>query len=340
MTRSSRVRITDVAAHAGVSSATVSFALNHPERVAPDTLQRVRASIQELGYVRNDAARQLRAGDSNTIGLILQDLQNPFFTAIARGVEDAAATKNYAILLGNSARDQQKEDTYLKILAEREVRAFVITPVNGHISPCLQDALRSSVPVVLVDSVGDCQGASCIQIDNVNGGRKAMRHLYDQGARRVLFVGPLWIPQVRDRYQGALEVARELPEMTLLLQEMPGIRLEEAQDLGRELPRSIRDNKVDAIFACNDVVAVGILQSFIQENGPKVPQDVLLVGFDDGPLAKISPVPLTSLRQPGESMGMQSLDLLGQIEKGGPAQKVVLEPALVVRASTDGRARN
>src|ERR1035438_4056180 len=151
------VSIREVAAHAGVSVATVSNVLNRPDIVAKPTRERVQASISELGFVRNESARQLRAGRSRTIGLVVLDVANPFFTDVARGVEDEASESGLAVILCNSDDKQVKESRYLELLEEHRVQGILITPVSGA-DERLARLQRRGTPVVLVDSRSPSRG--------------------------------------------------------------------------------------------------------------------------------------------------------------------------------------
>src|ERR1700756_3848500 len=180
------VSIREVAAHAGVSVATVSNVLNRPEIVAQQTRDRVNASIRQLGFVRNESARQLRAGRSRTIGLVVLDVANPFFTDLARGVEDEASKAGLVVILCNSDDQERKEKRYLELLEEHRVQGVLITPVVG--------AGRSP-------SRGQCS----VAVDDVLGGDLAVSHLLSAGHQHIAYTsGPRTIRQVADRYEGAL----------------------------------------------------------------------------------------------------------------------------------------
>src|SRR5262245_19896619 len=143
--------IREVAERAGVSVGTVSNVLNRPDVVAPATRDRVRAAIAELGFVRNESARHLRAGRSRTVGLVVLDVSNPFFTDVARGVEDAASDAGLAVILCNSDESPSKERRYLSLLQEQRVQGVLITPVDAA-SDRLADLRARGIPVVLLDS--------------------------------------------------------------------------------------------------------------------------------------------------------------------------------------------
>src|ERR1700734_1319913 len=188
------VSIREVAARAGVSVATVSNVINRPEIVAQKTRDRVQAAITELGFVRNESARQLRAGRSRTMGLVVLDVANPFFTDLARGVEDEANKAGLAVILCNSDDQERKEKRYLELLEEHRVQGVLIPPVLGAGSR-LSRLQRRGTPVVLVDSRSPSRGQCSVAVDDVLGGDLAVSHLLSIGHEHIAYVsGPRSIP--------------------------------------------------------------------------------------------------------------------------------------------------
>ena len=175
------VSIREVAALAGVSLGTVSNVLNRPEVVAEPTRTRVQAAIKQLGFIRNESARQLRAGRSRTIGLVVLDVANPFFTDVARGVEDEASEAGLAVILCNSDDQKAKESRYLEVLEEHRVQGILITPVSGA-DKRLASVQRRGTPVVLVDSRSPSRGQCSVSVDDVLGGDLAVSHLLERPA--------------------------------------------------------------------------------------------------------------------------------------------------------------
>jgi LacI family transcriptional regulator len=197
------VSIRDVARLAGVSVGTVSNVLNKPDEVSADSIARVQEAIDELGYVRNDAARRLRAGVSSTVGFVVLDGQNPFFNEVVRGAEDEASRHGIAILVGNTDEDPAREGMYLDLFEEQRVRGVLIAPY-GDITRRLTLLRERGIPAVLVDRMNVEGTFSSVATDSVVGGRIAAEHLIETGRRRLAFVGgPFDIRQVRDRLDGA-----------------------------------------------------------------------------------------------------------------------------------------
>lgn len=327
--------IRDVAHRAGVSVGTVSNVLNDSPRVSPVTVERVRAAIVELGYVRNEAARQLRAGRSSSVGLVVLDVRNPFFTDVARGAEDEASRAGLSIILGNSDEDVARESSYLDLFEEQRVHGILISPY-GDIEGRLAQLRRRGTPVVLVDRESRDAGVSSVSVDDAAGGRLAVAHLLATGRRRIAFVGgaPGAIRQVADRLAGAQRAIAEVEGATLEVIPTSGLTVLEGRRIGDEL--AARAHRPDAVFAANDLVAVGLLQALVMSGLLRVPQDIALIGFDDIDFASATVVPLSSIRQPRHEIGATALRILREeaMEPDLPPRRIVFQPELVVRASS------
>ena len=332
------VSIKEVAAHAGVSVATVSNVLNRPDIVAQPTRDRVNASITELGFVRNESARQLRAGGSRTIGLVVLDVANPFFTDLARGVEDEANKAGLAVILCNSDDQERKENRYLDLLEEHRVQGVLITPVasNGSRLARLQ---RRGTPVVLVDSRSASRGQCSVAVDDVLGGDLAMSHLLLAGHERVAYVGgPPSIRQVADRHEGVLRALARAGRTPadLLVIETEGLNVAAGQQAGAAIAVLPAGTRPTAVCCANDLIALGILQEMTR-NRIRVPEDMSIVGYDDIDFAAAAAVPLTSVRQPRQQLGRTAARLLLDEAADGAGhqhRQVIFEPELVVRQST------
>jgi LacI family transcriptional regulator len=334
------VSVRDVAAAASVSVGTVSNVLNRPEKVAPDTVARVMAAIDELGFVRNDAARQLRAGRSRSIGLVVLDVRNPFFTDVARGAEDRAAEDGMTILLGNSDENADRERAYLDLFAEQRVHGVLISPL-GDDETRLQRLKGRDTPVVLVDRVSRDRSLSSVSVDDVVGGELAVRHLIATGRRRIAFVGgPMGIRQVADRLAGARRAVDAEPDATLEVIETESLTVLEGRAAGEAIRERAAAERPDAVFAANDLLAMGVLQALNMLGSVRVPEDVALIGYDDIDFASAAVVPLSSIRQPAGLIGYTAVDLLLKEAASGEGftpEQVVFQPELVVRDSTRAR---
>jgi LacI family transcriptional regulator len=327
--------IRDVAAAASVSVGTVSNVLNSPERVAPATVARVHAAIEKLGFVRNDAARQLRAGQSRCVGMLVLDVGNPFFTDVARSAERHAAQSNLVVLLGTSDDDPQRERTYLETFEEQRVFGLLISPVGEDLDRLL--ALhRRGVPVVLVDRDGAGTPFASVAVDDVAGGRLAVRHLCERGRNRIAYVGgPLGLRQVADRLAGARAAAGEYPGTTMEVVACDEPSVLAGRAAGERLCALPADRRPDAVFCANDLLAIGMLQA-LTSSGVRVPDDIALIGYDDIDFARSAAVALSSIRQPSADIGVTAIDLLLAATEAPEAdpRHVVFLPELVARAST------
>lgn len=332
------VSIRDVAERAGVSVGTVSNVLNKPDRVSEAVATRVSDAIRELGYVRNDAARQLRAGRSSSVGLVVLDARNPFFTDVARGAEDAAAEHGVAVLLGDSDEKPEREAAYLDLFEEQRVRGVLVSPL-GDIRERLQRMRALGTPVVLVDRMAEDASLSSVSVDDVAGGRTAVAHLLETGRRRIAFVGgPLGLRQVADRLAGAQHAVAAVPDAQLEVLEGSALSVSEGRRMGEQLVARDPAERPDAVFTANDLLAVGLLQALVMRGGVRVPDDIALIGFDDIDFASATIVPLSSLRQPSRLIGQTALGILLE-EADDPTlapRQVVFQPELVVRESSAG----
>ena len=330
------VSVREVAALAGVSLGTVSNVLNRPDKVAPGTVERVQSAIATLGFVRNDSARQLRAGRSSTVGLIVLDGGNPFFTDVARGAEDAAMDNGLAVLIGNSDESTDRERTYVDLFEERRVAGLLISPAGDDLSR-LARLRDQGTAVVLVDRRADDEHFASVSVDDVAGGRIAVQHLAAIGRTHIAFVGgPFGIRQVADRHAGALAAAQAAG---IRLEALPTTSLSvlEGRRIGEAIQARPAAERPDAVFAANDLLAVGLEQAFIMRGTIAVPEQIAIVGYDDIAFAESAVVPLTSVRQPAQDLGRRAIELLTkQVEQGQDIdlEHVEFTPELVVRQSS------
>lgn len=329
------VSVRDVAAAASVSVGTVSNVLNRPSKVAPATAARVLKAIEDLGFVRNDAARQLRAGRSRSIGLVVLDIGNPFFAEVARGAEARAAEDGMTVLLGNSDERSERESAYLDLFREQRVNGVLVTPVADDLAS-LERLRNGGVPVILVDREAPDSGFGSVAVDDVEGGHLAASHLISTGRRRIAFVGgPRTTRQVSDRLEGARRAVAASPGTTLEVIEMAALTVLEGRAAGEQIVR--RSSRPDAVFAANDLLAIGVLQALSLMADVRVPEDIALIGYDDIDFAAATVVPLSSIRQPARLIGYSAVDLLLKDlddPDGSHDRSVRFQPELVVRDST------
>ncbi|QHC65542.1 substrate-binding domain-containing protein [Rathayibacter sp. VKM Ac-2759] len=324
--------IRDVAARAGVSVGTVSNVLNRPEKVGDESVQRVQEAIAELGFVRNDAARQLRAGRSRSVGLVVLDAGNPFFSELARGAQARAAEAGLSVLLASTDSDAAREDSYLDLFEEQRVSGVLISP-QGEESARLARLRAHGIPCVLVDRESRDPAFSSVAVDDIAGGRLAVEHLLQLGRRRIAVIGgPESVRQVADRISGARQAVAAVEGATL--EEIPteALSVLAGREAGRAIAERDASARPDAVFCANDLLAVGVLQALVLLGEIRVPEDVALIGYDDIAFATATVVPLSSIRQPSALIGATAVELLLEQEP----RQVVFQPELVVRASTSG----
>lgn len=322
----------DVASAAGVSVKTVSRVVNGERGVRPETEDRVKQAVDALGYRANEIARNLRRGRSSaTVGLVIEDVRNPFYSGIARAVEEVAWRNGYLVIIANSDEDPDSERAAVGTLLERQVGGLLIVPA-GRDHAYLRDEVGRGTPVVFMDRPADSIEADEVLLDNVGGAARATEHLLAYQHRRIGVVGdPPSVPTIAERvagYQHTLERA--------------GIRVEES--LIRVGARDVRDTEAatrellalgdppTAIFATNNRACIGALHALRAADTPTA-----LVGFDDFELADLLKVTVVR-HDPGE-MGRQAAELLfGRL--GGdesPPRRIVLPTELVVRGTGEVR---
>ncbi|WP_405887790.1 LacI family DNA-binding transcriptional regulator [Streptomyces longwoodensis] len=331
-----RVGIKDVAREAGVSLGTVSNVLNRPEIVAESTRARVLEVIESLGYVRAEGARQLRGLASRVVALLVHDLANPFFTALACGVEQAAREADLGVMVCTGAHRPAEAARHLSLITSHQVRGAVLASAEGA-GRTAAAFRRNAVPYVMADQNAPQPGTCSVGIDDVAGGHAAVRHLLERGHRSLVFVsGPERLQQIRDRRRGALGALTAAGVAASALRELPcaALTVPAGRDAGQRI-LGLTDRPA-AVFCANDLLALGVLQA-LYEAGLRVPDDIAVVGYDDIDFAASAVVPLTSVRRPASAMGRQAGRLLIEDTDRGTGhthRHVVLQPELVVRRST------
>ena len=332
--------VKDVAVAAGVSLGTVSNVMNRPEMVAAGTRERVERAMAELGFVRNESARQLRAGTSRTLAYVMLDGSNPFFHDVAQGIELAADDADLSLFICNSNSRAEREEVHLERLMQQRVQGILITPVNPD-SPTLDEVSRRGIPLVIVDRIRPGGGFCSVAVDDVFGGRIAVEHLVEKGHSRVAFVGgPASLGQVRERLQGAREAWAELglPDEDLVVLPTTALTVSEGRLAGERLAGLPARRRPTAAFCANDLLALGLLQQTIG-SARQVPDDLAIVGFDDIDFAAAAAVPLTSVRQPRQELGRTAARLVldEATNQAHVHEQAEFVPELIARASTAQR---
>ena len=325
--------IIEVAALAGVSTATVSRVLSRPEQVSEDTRLRVLEVVRSCGYAPNVAARSLRTLRAAKILLTVPDISNTFFASVIRGAEEAARDAGYSVVVGDTRHDPEVEDQYADMLSRREVDGLIFL---GHRLPAslapLLSRKGSAAPIVNGCEYSPDLGVPSVHIDNAVASADAIEHLISLSHRMIgIVTGPEISPISRDRLAGAIAAATRAGVRDSLHIRIGDYSASSAVDLTRDL---LAQN-VTAIFCFSDEMAMGAL-SAIGDAGLSCPNDISVIGFDDLPLARYFQPPLTTIAQPKSMIGRRAVELLVGILRGieSPSQHITLQHELVIRSST------
>jgi LacI family transcriptional regulator len=323
----------DVARAAGVSIATVSATINQTAYVSPALQERVRNAIAAVGYHPDAIARSLRTRTTKTLGLIISDIANPFFTSVIRGIEDVTNARGYTLVLCNTDERLEKERAYVDLLRSRRVDGVIMAPVGGPDDYAGFDAVMAA-PVVFIDRQVPAR-ADAVVTDNVQGARDVVRHLLGLGHRRVGVIAGL--PKISTSlerlagYERALEEVGLRPDPAIV--KVGYSRLEGGYRAAHELLAQAA--RPTAIFATNNLMTLGLMRA-IAEGGLRCPEDISVACFDDFEWAAVFHPRLTTVAQPTYEMGAKAAGLLLSRlggETPGEPRRCVLAPTLVVRDS-------
>ncbi|RME46611.1 MAG: LacI family transcriptional regulator [Chloroflexi bacterium] len=326
-------RIKDVARRAGVSSATVSRVLAGKPHVRPELRERVWKAVEELGYQPNRVARSLRAQQSKIIGLVISDIQNPFFTSVVRAVEDAAYERGFSVFLCNTDEDPEKEKMYLDLMRAERVAGIIVSPTREAGTP-FQSVLDDDIPVVTLDRRALDVETDAVLIDNVGATYNIVSHLIADGHRRIgAVIGTSDITTGRERMAGFARALTAhgiemLPE--LVIQVLP------KEQQGFEATERLLDlsNPPTAIFTGNNLLTIGALKS-IHSRNLTIPDDIALAGFDEMRWSSLISPGLTVVEQPTYELGQAAADLLLKRidDPSRSIHEVILNARLIVRQS-------
>lgn len=327
--------IADVARRAGVSSMTVSRVINNSGYASPDARERVQAAVRELSYVPNALARSLHVKRTHTVALVLTDIGNPFFTTVARGVEDAASSRGFSVMFCNTDESEAEEAEHVRLLLQKQVDGLLLVPAAAS-SRSVEFARNRGVPVVVLDRRLSGNPVDTVRSDSEGGAYAIVRHLIQLGHRdlAVLSAAP-GVSVVQDRIAGA---RRAMHEAGLLFDDARVLYGKPETASGRAMACAalMLAPRPTALFATNNFIAIGAFAA-LRAAGLHVPEDLSLAGFDDLPDALMLDPFLTVASQPAYEMGRRGAELLLQrLELGGPAEpaEIILPTELVVRRST------
>ena len=327
--------IQDVARAAGVSTATVSRVLSNPDIVAPPTRDRVMRAVQALRYTPNVIAKMLRTHRTDKILVTVPDISNPFFGRVIRGVEEAAHTAGYSVLLGDTWQRAEREERFGEMLYRKEADGLIFL---GHrlpdsIGPLLVQ-LGGRAPVVNGCEFSPELEVSSAHIDNAAAAKEVMDHLYGLGHHRIgVITGELRSPISRDRLAGVRLAAKEHGALDNLMIEPGSFAIESGFDNALHLMD--RNRALTAIFCFSDELAMSAMAA-VRQRGKRCPEDISIAGFDDMHFSEYLSPPLTTVRQPAETIGRETVRLLLDIILGDAktVENVTLPHHLIVRDST------
>ncbi|MEX0685150.1 MAG: LacI family DNA-binding transcriptional regulator [Balneolales bacterium] len=325
----------DVAKKAGVSTATVSRVLNNLNYVSHSVRTRVEKAMKDLNYSPNRVARRLRVkdGDRKLLGLLIPDIQNPFYVDVVRGVEELVFSKGYAVYICNFAQDYEKEKTYLNNLKSESIDGLIVAPYHEE-DKMVISLVRDGFPIVCVDrGLGDIE-VDLVTVDNDAGAYKAVKHLIGLGHKRIGYVGGLQsIPTSRKRKDGYI---RALEESGIPIDDSLVKFGDSKHESGKNLALEFLNmsEPPTALFTGNNVITLGALES-IHSKGLNIPDDVAIVGFDDMYWSISLNPPLTAVSQPGYEIGRQAANMLFERleEPGREPRRIVLNTKLMIRQS-------
>ena len=327
--------IRDGARLANVSVATVSNALNAPDRVSHALKSRIAQAIQDLGYSPNPAARSLRKGSSNLLGLIVADITNPFFTELVHVVEQAASARGYSVLLCNSDEQVSREEQHLRVLRAQRVDGLIIAPTGGPSRSFIRSLNALPCPVVLVDRAFEELGFDTVALDNRAAASIAVNHMLDLGHRDIGFInGSERIRTAADRLSGYYDAisARGIVLTRALIREA-GFKENEAFKAALSLLQG--EKPPTAVFAANGLMTMGLLRALAMLD-LRCPDQVSIIGMDDVPWAEAFRPTLTMVAQPIVEMGGSAvrmlLERIGRVRTDG-SEHFVAQPKLIVRQS-------
>lgn len=326
--------IKDVARIAGVSVKTVSRVINNSKNVRPEMREKVLAAIKTVGYQPNAIARSLRVKKSFTIGVIIADITNSFYSTIVRGIEDVAVSKNYSVIIANSDEVLKKEKLYTRVFVEKQVEGMIIVPASG--SQKYLENLLGRLPIIFVDRYPEGITAPVVKVENEKGAYELTRHLLDHGHQEIAYIG--------FGYGGSLTTAEE--RFTGFKKALKERGLEPKEDFIKTENKTVLDayratqevlkesRRPQAIFASNNLMVLGALRA-LSHAGLEVPRDIALVGFDDFEMADTCRPRLTVVSQPAYSLGREAaLLLFRRMENLDTVpEEVVLSVEIIIRES-------
>jgi len=327
--------IRKVAALAGVSTATVTRSLQHPEKVRPETRDKVLAAIRQANFVPNAQARSFRLQSNRTVILLVRDIGNPFYLDIYKGVEEVASEAGYKVLMGDARNDAARVGAHIEMVRQKHADGLILMTGQFPTDLLAQPGLLPPMVIASEDVAGI--DLPTVKVDNVAAAREAVRYLIGAGHREIVHVAGLLPESIAgERLEGYRQA---LAEAGIDLRDDLVIRGNYSIDAGRAAIRHLHEKglRFSAIFAASDEMAIGVI-SELRAHGRLVPTDVSVIGFDDMIFANAYEPPLTTVRQPRREMGRQAMTLMIEQLSGNPQPRTIeLETEFVIRGSVAQR---
>lgn len=321
-----------IAELANVSSATVSKIINGKDKhISEATRQKVLAIIEREGYIPNGIAKSLKMKRTKTIGIIMPDVMNLFFSEVARGAEDAAEREGYSVILCNSDNKQSKEERYIQILQEKMVDGIILTASESSISKSLD---RCNTPMVLVDrDIASDKKVGRIVVDNEEGAYNATNFLIKKGCKNIGFISAdsktkLSAERLNGYEKALIDNGLKIDKEKIFLQ---NYTIESGYQGTMAL---LMQTEIDGVYCGNDLIAIGAIKA-LKEKNIRIPEEVKIIGFDDISISQYIDPPLTTIKQPIYQMGEEAVEMLiSMIEEKSIKMTKVLETILVERGSS------
>lgn len=327
----------DVANLSGVSQPVVSYVLNNTAPVSAEVREKVLEAIKSLGYVPNALAKSLKQKKTNTIGLLIPAIDSGYYVEVIKHAEKHLRNKGYITFLFNSDYDPILEQLYIQTMVQQDVAGIIIG--YGLVDSGIYDhILNYDIPLVVLDDKveGKDENIACVEIDNITGGRLAIQHLKNIGAKRICFASePLFNRALKMRYEGFVKGINQYEydseEVRVYIENTHYNTIDMGYNIGSKI---ILDN-VDAVFCTTDNLAFGIIKR-LQDYGYQIPEDIFIMGYDDVPFCKYITPTLSTISQPIAEMVKNGTEILDCLIKGEAVSKdySLLEPSLIIREST------
>jgi LacI family transcriptional regulator len=333
-----KVSLKDVARHVGVSTALVSYVINHKEkeaRVGDEMVLKIRKAVTELNYQPNLIAKSLKSGKTNTIGLIVADISNPFFSNIARIIEDEARKEGYIVIIGSSDENAEKSQDLINVFFNRQVDAFIIAPAENTERQIIE-LQKKNIPVVLIDRYFPTAKTDSVHIDNFRAAYRAVEHLAINGNKRIAMMGyDTSLPHIQERKNGYKAALKDkgIKFRSEWLKNISYHSIEKEVEIAMEELLALVP-KIDAIFFATNTLAIEGLK-IIYKSGVRVPEDLAIIAFDESDAFDFFYSPLSYVSQPLAEMGKEAVKLtIGKIRNNDKKYStIIVKENLVLRKS-------